>query len=251
MEDIRYDGDMLYPISNIGFVNVVRHKNYTFPYRDGKERYSFIMVEEGQMRYHFLETGESLDVAQGEVIFVPKKYPYIATYLQDHTQIKILIFDIESQNIQHFQKPYILKHPSLAAIYKSIADQKMRNTLFLTSKIYEIMDIAESRRMNVPERFRKILPALDEIEIHYFDNQKISYYADMCYMSQSNFRKLFREYTGQSLVAYRNSLRIMEAEKLLASGEYTVQEAAAAAGFNNMSFYYAVLRKLRDDKRNG
>ena len=64
-------------------------------------------------------------------------------------------------------------------------------------------------------------------------------------MSESHFRKRFKEYTGKSPIDYRNTIRIYEAKKLIESGECTVQEAAYTVGFNNMSFYYDVVKKLK------
>ena len=65
----------------------------------------------------------------------------------------------------------------------------------------------------------------------------------MCNMSESNFRRLFKEYTGHSLIEYRNLIRISEAKKMIESKEYTVAEAAYLTGFNNMSFFYDVYNK--------
>ena len=62
-------------------------------------------------------------------------------------------------------------------------------------------------------------------------------------MSESNFRKLFKEYTGRTLIEYRNRIRIAEVRKLIASEEYSVQEAAYQVGFRNMSFFIETLRK--------
>ena len=77
----------------------------------------------------------------------------------------------------------------------------------------------------------------------YFKNEKISYYAQLCGMSESNFRKLFKEYTGKSPIEYRNLIRISAVKTLLNSSELTVSEAAYLVGFNNMSYFYEVYNK--------
>ncbi|MBR4000122.1 MAG: helix-turn-helix transcriptional regulator [Clostridia bacterium] len=244
MEDIRYDGELAYILRAIGFVSVQRKKNFTFPYRNGKDRHSLIMVEEGSLRYEFIHTNETVVVDKGSVIFIPKEFPYVATYLQDDTLIKILVFDmIAEQNILHFRKPIIQKTAELTAIYKSIEYPKNNNTVFLASKIYEILDRMESEQSIIPKRYKKIIPAIEEISRYYYENRKLSYYAELCFMSESNFRKLFKEYTGRTPIEYRNLIRITEVRKLIDSGEYTVQEAAYLVGFNNMSFFYETLRK--------
>ena len=67
----------------------------------------------------------------------------------------------------------------------------------------------------------------------------------MCNMSETNFRKLFKEFTGKTPIEYRNMLRITEVCKMIESGEYTVSEAAYATGFNNMAFFYEVYNRYR------
>ena len=85
--------------------------------------------------------------------------------------------------------------------------------------------------------------SLNEIKEFYFQNKKLSYYSDLCYMSESNFRKLFKEYTGKSPIEYRNYIRISEAKKMIDSGEFTVTETAYLTGFNNMSFFYELYHR--------
>lgn len=244
MEDICYDGELTYSINNIGFVNVQRNRNFSFPYKTGKDRYSLIMVEEGSLRYQFLANKEEIVVGKGTVIFIPKEYPYLATYLQDGTTIKILVFDIDSdEHLLRFREPIIQKSTEFSAIYQSIVYPKNNSTVFLAAKIYEILDMMDTKQVSVPSQYKKIVPAIEDIQKHYYENRKLSYYADMCFMSESHFRKLFKEYTGRTLIEYRNRIRIAQVRKLIASEEYTVQEAAYQAGFRNMSFFYETLRK--------
>jgi len=244
MDDIRYDGELTYTIHNIGFVKVQRDRNFTFSYKTGKDRHSLIMVEEGGLRYQFLANEEETVVGKGTVIFIPKEYPYLATYLQDGTTIKILVFDMDSkENLQRFGKPIMQESAELSAIYQSIVYPKDNNTVFLASKIYEILDMMETKQIIVPSQYKKIVPAIEEIHRRYYENRKLSYYADLCYMSESHFRKLFKEYTGRTLIEYRNRIRIAQVRKLISSEEYTVQEAAYQVGFHNMSFFYEMLRK--------
>ena len=75
------------------------------------------------------------------------------------------------------------------------------------------------------------------------DHQKISYYADLCGMSEAGFRRLFREYMGVSPVDYRNDIRLINARNKLQSGEYNVSEAAYESGFSNLSFFIRLYKK--------
>lgn len=244
MLDIRFDGKLDYLIDNIGFVNVSRDKDFTFPYKTGKERHSLIFVENGEINYYFTQNQKSINAIKGSVLFIPKHTPYIATYTQNNTVIKILTFDIVSNELPSiFNSPIIKKEAIFSSIYNTLSGKKTNSTTFLASKIYELLYTIEKESAVTPNKYKKIIPALNEIQNFYFQNKKLSYYSDLCGMSESNFRKLFKEYIGKSPVEYRNLIRISQASKMIDTGEYTVGEAAYLAGFNNMSFFYEVYKK--------
>ena len=109
------------------------------------------------------------------------------------------------------------------------------------------MHYFEKTGNTIPQKYQKLLPALWELKQQYFKNEKISYYAELCSMSESNFRKLFKEYTGNNPITYRNLIRISAVQTLLNTGEATISEAAYLVGFNNMSFFYQVYNKYKND----
>ena len=244
MQDIHFSGKLDYIIDDIRFVNVLRNAGFTVPFKNGKRSHSLIFVENGEMDYYFTKTETLVKLTKGSTLFIPKNTPYIATYTKDNSIAKVLVFDINSNKpLEQFDTPIHKDIPDFSDIYKTISGSRTNSTVFLASKIYEILYILEQKKTLVPDKYKKILPALNEIQKFYFENKKLSYYSDMCYMSESNFRKLFKEYTGKSLIEYRNLIRISQAHKMINSGEYTVQEAAYLTGFNNMSFFYEVYKK--------
>lgn len=244
MEEIRFDGKLRYIINDIGFVNVLRNKDFRFNVKNGKNVYTISYVVNGNMNYFFYQTGKSLTVKEGELLFIPKHYPYNATYTADSTVIKGLTFDIISDSLPAiFTASFHKSGTAFADVFESLSGERLNSISYLASKIYELLYLLEKETSTVPDKFRKIIPAVNEIRRNFADNRKISYYADMCYMSESNFRKLFREYTGKSFIEYRNLIRISKARAMIDSGEFTVGEAAYATGFNNMSFFYEVLNK--------
>lgn len=244
MEDIRFSGHLNFEIVEPGFVQVERKENYTFLYKNGKPTYSFIFVQKGSMKYYFIPLKKYICLEKNTGIFIPKNLPYKATYLQDATKIKILTFDIKENGVlDRFNAPLCLKSPELALVFSSISKQNMYSSLFLSAKIYELFHHMETTENTLPKKYNKLAPALLELKHQYFKNEKISYYAELCSMSESNFRKLFKEYTGNTPVAYRNLIRISAVQSLLNTGEMTISEAAYLVGFNNMSFFYEVYNK--------
>lgn len=245
MEDIRFDGKLDCKIDNIGYVSVSRNENFIFEYKAGKDRYSFIYVENGELEYSFTKSKNIIKIDKGTLLFVPKKLPYKTKYLKQNTIIKIILFDIIAENLPlYLTTPFSQKSPDISAVFASISNLNMRNILFLSSKIYALIYHMQNDNLIISKKYMQILPAVNEIKQAYFENKKISYYAEMCHMSESNFRLLFKQYTGKSPIEYRNLIRISEAKKMIDSGEFTVSEAAYLTGFNNMSFFYDVYNKI-------
>ena len=246
MEDIRFSENLNLRIKNSGFVSVVRNENFTFPYVKGKRFFSFVFVSRGALEYRFIKDKKTLHLDPECALFIPKDYPYVATYLKDNTKIRILNFEFENEIIpKKFSEPISLCTPEMNLIFNSISFNNMSNALFLTAKIYELLYYIDVEKNNTPHKYKKLFPAIKEFQQFYFKNEKMSYYSQLCGISESCFRRLFKEYTGQSPIEYRNSIRITNLKRLLSSGEFKINEAAYLVGFNNMSFFYDVYNKYK------
>ena len=62
-------------------------------------------------------------------------------------------------------------------------------------------------------------------------------------MSEVNFRRMFKEYTGRSPIEYRNDIRLSRARAMLLSREFNVAETAEICGFSNLSFFIRLYKK--------
>ncbi len=62
-------------------------------------------------------------------------------------------------------------------------------------------------------------------------------------LSESHFRKLFKNHFGISPLQYINNLRIEYATELIESGYYKVYEIAAMAGFTDVKYFSTVMKK--------
>ena len=244
MEDIRLQAYTSSEIKNLGYAQIERSANHRFAYKNGKAQHSFIFVRAGSMRYRFPTLKKTIPLEKDTVFYIPKLLPYEATYLQDETKIKILTFDIEGNGeFMDLTRPIATRAPEATLVFSSISKENMHSSLFLMAKIYELLHILKRADHAIPKKYRAIAPALTELQQQYFKNEKIGYYASLCDMSESNFRKLFKEYTGQSPIEYRNLIRISAVKTLLNTSELTVSEAAYLVGFNNMSYFYEIYNK--------
>ena len=240
--------DIVTSLGNIDFLKVRRNAGFSFDYARGREKNGFVFVEKGVFRVSFLnEKGnvvDAWDMNSSEVVFIPAGTRYRGEYLLDDTTITIAQFDIISGSLPS-QLSLAVKIPMYDAErqIKHLFDQpallmsEEERSYFCVAKIYDMIWSALSSIRKDSPKYRKLAPALKELQKNFYKQEKISYYADLCLMSEAGFRRLFREYTGKSPIEYRNAIRLEEARKLIETGEYLVAEAAVAVGYTNISFF--------------
>ena len=237
-------GQSKYKIEYITYISVSRDSDFLYNKAKGKPRNSMIFIEQGEIEYTFFEDNKKIILKKNDFLFIPKSIPYKARYLKDNTKIRVITFSTEGDSIPpELRLPITKNNSKITRSFETINEEMANNILLLTSKIYELLYIITKQEQEVPDVYKRILPAIKEIQKNYFENQKTIYYARLCDMSESNFRKLFKEFTGKSFINYRNDLRITHAKKLIESGECTITEAAYITGFNNMSFFYECYKK--------
>ena len=77
------------------------------------------------------------------------------------------------------------------------------------------------------------------------DNLCLDTVAAQANLSYFHFSRLFREATGTGFRTYLTSLRIAEADRLLAESEMGVADIAFASGFNSISAFNRAYRRVR------
>ena len=238
-----------FTVENIDILNVSRGKNYKYSYRTGRIKHGFIYMVKGTMCDTFFgEDAEAIQVNAGELIFIPKNCSYYGTYLEEGTEIRIVQFDLSIGTLPpYLSKPQKIEVPNagelINAFFKPTQSRTFGHPFYYLSCFYELLWQIDDCYSKIPIKYKKLQAALSEISERYAENEKIEYYADLCGMSEVNFRRLFREYTGQSPVDYRNNIRLNNARIKLQSGEYNVSEAAETSGFSNLSFFIRLYKK--------
>jgi AraC-like DNA-binding protein/mannose-6-phosphate isomerase-like protein (cupin superfamily) len=91
---------------------------------------------------------------------------------------------------------------------------------------------------------QRLGPLFDLLEKHFNEMITIESAADVVGMSQSHFRRFFKQVTGQSFVTYVNHFRIAKAQHLLATTEKSILEISEEVGFCDQSYFGTVFRRL-------
>lgn len=230
---------------HIDVLQVSRPEGYTHSNRNGRIKHGFIYVVSGGMLFSMVPGGKTIATDSGQLVFIPKGCTYTSTYLKEDTQIQIVQFDLTSGILpDYLQSPVMLPLPDGAELMGAFFRRPEGSAPFYyLSCFYALLWQVDRQRSHIPSRYRKLLPALSVLTDRYEENLPVSHYAELCRMSEPNFRRLFKAYTGHSPVEYRNTLRLNTARALLQSGEYNVTEAAEVAGFSNLSFFIRLYKK--------
>lgn len=120
--------------------------------------------------------------------------------------------------------------------------------LEILSEIYRILyslfvDLTYRR---IKSKHRAIYKGILYIENHYLEEIQTAELAAMCHTSETNFRRLFKEYKKMSPITYKNYLKVKKASELLRTGEYTVTEAANSVNIPDICYFYKLFKKFFD-----
>ena len=118
-----------------------------------------------------------------------------------------------------------LKYPALRAtkVFYNLLDNLLANEMLLASG----------------EADNTVAPALFYIDHHIGDKISVAALSKMCLLSESAFRKAFREQTGMSPSQYKIHAKISKAQSILDSTpEISIAEIADMLGFYDISYFY-------------
>ena len=238
-----------FQIFDVNVQKVTRPQNYRYSFKNGREKHGFIYITSGALLMSFSNFEiEMLRATKGEMIFVPKGSVYNGVYLEKNTTVQIVQFDIFGGELPaYLSLPTKFDLPNSCELFepffRPIEDHTFSHPFYYLSHLYQFLWEIDKSHTKLAPKYKSLQPALTEIIKFRSENKKVSYYADLCNLSEPYFRKLFCEYTGMSPVDYRNDLRLTDAKNKLQSGDYNVSDAAYASGFTNLSFFIRLYKK--------
>ena len=195
--------------------------------------------------------GFAIIAYQGDVVLLPKGSHYTATfYTAGKTEItSILInFDIrmETGALCGFDgSPKLLPNDPdwerfffrMAHIYRSRTHPHLELTQGLCQFLLKL------NRQSPETAPSPIYPVLSYIDCHLHEELYIPELAKSAGMSESVFRKVFRQYAGQSPTAYITEMKIRKAKELLSTQDITLEQISALLGFYDTAYFCKVFKK--------
>lgn len=141
----------------------------------------------------------------------------------------------------------------LADIAREQAEQRGGFEGIIKTHIQQIlMTIMRDRKMadcfsgqsNVPVHRYRFNRVVRHVETQYMFPIKVEAMAKMAGLSRSHFHRLFKEEMGFTLLEYTNRIRVRAAEQMLAEQDRAILDVALACGFQSLSHFYYVFKKL-------
>ena len=205
--------------------------------------------------YEMPNQKEKAEVPRGSILYIPHgaRYKSVFADTDEKSDTHTVLFEFLPKGadgktiaVSESESPFLVEHGGGAEIYDGffrLADaykSMNRSPSYIKSLAYGI--IAELSRSEYiaklsSKRYSVISHGIVYLEENYDKNPSVSELADMCSVSESTFRELFKSYSGLSPHDYITKARIERAKKLLADGVMTVSELAYSLGFGDTSSF--------------
>lgn len=85
--------------------------------------------------------------------------------------------------------------------------------------------------------------AFSYIHAHFDEHTKLCDIAKECYVSEPHFCRVFKSVTGETPIAYINSLKISKAISLMKNSTLTIKQISAAVGFDDDTYFCRCFKK--------
>jgi len=210
------------------------------------------LILEGKGEFSFENEGntEVIKVSKGDIIFVPVTSRYISFwegnpivsyisfhfYLSENSQISeknnFKIQKITPDDFNSAKKDFFY-------VYEYYNSNSEKHLLAL-GRFYKILGevlpkLSQKNQKNIDKR---ILKAVDFINLHSEENLSVDHLAKMCALSPSHFYSKFKSETGYTPIDYRNRVLINRASKLLiCNKELSVEEISYLLGFSSPTYF--------------
>ncbi len=217
-----------------------------------------IFIFSGEIQYYSQKT-LLYKAKEGDIVFLPKQNHYWCRFSKGEKNEKchfgLLNFEILNHSFLTLTLSdtiVVAKLPNALSIRNKFLDAIKLNKRGVVSpavikfKALELLtDIATavSQQNNPSGIYAVIETGLTYLEHHFTENTPIPKLASMCFISETRFRKIVKQYTGFSPAQYRNNLRCNRAKELLNSGLMSLDEIAGELGFYDIAHFYRVFKK--------
>jgi two-component system response regulator YesN len=209
---------ILHSINTIMHINDVDEKKYHYPFHLEKQ-----LINAIQLR----ENGRIDAIIKQISFYIADKGVLCLSVLKDiFMQLSISIL-----RLTYERGDAIGNNINEKEIYNEIQaslrpEQLEQHLRLLSNNVIELFAKKDENR----ERMEQLISYIKE---NYSQDFSVSLLADKIYTSTSHLQRIFKQYTGKTIVEYINHIRINEAIKLLLDTTWTAKKISMYVGYNN------------------
>lgn len=203
------------------------------------------LILEGEYAY---EVGdERFTIPKGSLLFIPNQTIYrVRDKAVDDQHAKSIFLHFDTISPLPCPKKVYYREATpqiveLMQVILNIFQQTPVRQTRLREKVYRLFYLLGNDAIDVSTA---VSPAIQFIEQHFCENHPVSDYAKLCLMSESYFRKKFKQHTGLSPLEYRNQLRLEEAKRLYMS-RMPIHTIAETVGFEDPGYLTKIYKKMK------
>ncbi len=201
---------------------------------------SVALVVKGTAEY--LTEGKSFHLEPGDILFIPVGGTYISYWGDEPSEMLCFHCDLPRDRDRRHMVQKIAGHADLFGAFSEAMRDDI-SELRAGELFFHALDAFWSELVTVETNIDpKIRPALDFLEVSPERECSVSELAALCHMSEPNFFSCFKRSMGRAPMEYRADLLIMNAQRMLASPEYTISEVAERLGFGSETYFRRVFK---------
>jgi len=227
--------------------------NWRFEQREDRPAHGIVFILEGSAV--FQTPSGDYPVGKYDLAYLPKgcRYTTLGAAQGTYRFIFVSFQMTDDRALNQIPLPRVAQAPNPAPyvslfhelsskwIYKGPAYKIKCKAILMDILFRMIQDaIEEHQHLN---NLTRIQPAVEFMEKHSHQVITVPQLARMVSLSESHFRRLFRQIFGIAPQEYLNSIRINRAKDLIWSGEYSLSEIARRTGFTNIYYFSRAFRK--------
>lgn len=240
---------------NVGDISVVvkKKENAAFVYKcEDRNKDGFVFVTAGNGVFENFEG--KINLQKNSLLITSKGEKYTISALNDDFEYITTAFDIIPVNAFHTiglptfmdidPHPYLIKQFEwLLTIWGERSPLYVLKTkIQLEQIIIDLFNLCAKSNDDVSAENR-LIPAINYLNRYYDKEISVNELAELCKLSVSHFRRIFKEKTGLTPLGYRESIRIHWAKQLLISDCFTVSEIAGKLGYYDVYHFSKNFKK--------
>ena len=205
-----------------------------------------------------LSDGNTIEAKKGDVIYLPAFGEYKSNFNNfgdepiDGILINLLFSDDKGEAFYLSDKIKIYKIQNsnfIKSCFTNILNcskQALLNIAEIKSIAYKLLaylgTIDKERKIN-SSKYNCIFEGISYLENDLQQSLSIEEIAQLCHMSATYFRKLFKEYSGISPAQFRIQKKLETAKSLLSTSDMTISEISDYLGFESVAYFSKLFKK--------